>query len=214
MSRWLLADPQTHPQPARHAPPIADLVLVRRRSPSRVNERKRKPNRAATHSSSAPVSGRPVSRCAACVALLAGCRVTSPRTSVLSVACRFDSVRHWRARSQRCSACLYSHRGFACLVLFVGLSLWHRSGFARSRRSRASISRLPPIGRAFQHHVSHPKPRMTATPNHALQRTAPCVTAPASATAFPPTMQVPRRTPPSLSLGSLGYAESRHGTER
>ena len=41
-------------------------------------------------------------------------------------------------------------------------------------------------------------------PNHALQRTAPCVTAPASAAAFPPAMQVPRRTPRSLSLGSLG----------
>ena len=40
-------------------------------------------------------------------------------------------------------------------------------------------------------------------PNHALQRTAPCVTAPASAAALPPTMQVPRRTPRSLSLGSL-----------
>jgi hypothetical protein len=34
--------------------------------------------------------------------------------------------------------------------------------------------------------------------------TAPCVTAPASAATFPPTMQVPRRTPLSLSLGSLG----------
>ena len=44
------------------------------------------------------------------------------------------------------------------------------------------------------------------TPNHALQRTAPCVTAPASAAAFPPTTQVPRRTPLSLSLGSLGVA--------
>ncbi len=43
-----------------------------------------------------------------------------------------------------------------------------------------------------------------ATPNHALQRTAPYVTAPASTAAFPPTMQVPRRTPRSLSLGSLG----------
>ena len=41
-------------------------------------------------------------------------------------------------------------------------------------------------------------------PNHALQRTAPCVTAPASAAAFPPAMQVPRHAPPSLSLGSLG----------
>jgi len=46
----------------------------------------------------------------------------------------------------------------------------------------------------------------SATPNHALQRTAPCVTAPASTAAFPPTTQVPRRTPLSLSLGSLGVA--------
>jgi hypothetical protein len=38
-------------------------------------------------------------------------------------------------------------------------------------------------------------------PNHALQRTAPHVTAPASTAAFPPTMQVPRRAPRSLSLG-------------
>src|SRR5438067_6567554 len=45
--------------------------------------------------------------------------------------------------------------------------------------------------------------QMTATANHALQRTAPCVTAPASAAALPPAMQVPRRTPRSLSLGSL-----------
>src|SRR2546430_711776 len=47
---------------------------------------------------------------------------------------------------------------------------------------------------------------MTATP-HALQRTAPCPAgagAPASAAAFPPTIQVPRRAPQSLSLGSLG----------
>ena len=47
-------------------------------------------------------------------------------------------------------------------------------------------------------------PSNTTWPNHALQRTAPCVTAPASAAAFPPTVQVPRRTPRSLSLGSLG----------
>ena len=44
------------------------------------------------------------------------------------------------------------------------------------------------------------------TPNHALQRTAPGVTAPASTAAFPPTMQVPRRAPRSLSLRSLGVA--------
>ena len=46
-----------------------------------------------------------------------------------------------------------------------------------------------------------------ATPNHALQRTAPCVTAPASCPPpSPPATQVPRRAPRSLSLGSLGVA--------
>jgi hypothetical protein len=33
-SRWLLADPQTHRQPARRTPPVADLVLVRHHSKS------------------------------------------------------------------------------------------------------------------------------------------------------------------------------------
>ena len=47
---------------------------------------------------------------------------------------------------------------------------------------------------------------MTATPNHALQRTAPAVTLAASAAAFPPTVQPARQPPPSLSLGSLGAA--------
>ena len=41
-------------------------------------------------------------------------------------------------------------------------------------------------------------------PNHALQRTAPGVTVAASTAAFPPAMQLPRRPPQSLSLGSLG----------
>ena len=49
-----------------------------------------------------------------------------------------------------------------------------------------------------------------SSPNHALQRTGAAVTAPASTAAFPPAMQVPRRTPLSLSLGSLGdYAHHR-----
>ena len=47
---------------------------------------------------------------------------------------------------------------------------------------------------------------MTATPNHALQRTAPRVTVAASTSAFPPTMQLPRRPPQSLSLRSLGHS--------
>ena len=54
---------------------------------------------------------------------------------------------------------------------------------------------------SFRAFVTNP-----TSPNHALQRTAPCVTAPASAATFPPAMQVPRRTPRSLSLGSLGVA--------
>ena len=37
-------------------------------------------------------------------------------------------------------------------------------------------------------------------PNHALQRTAPAVTAPASTTTLPPAAQVPRQPPQSLSL--------------
>ena len=45
---------------------------------------------------------------------------------------------------------------------------------------------------------------MSQWPNNALQRTAPGVTVAASATAFPPTMQLPRCPPQSLSLGSLG----------
>ena len=44
----------------------------------------------------------------------------------------------------------------------------------------------------------------TATPNHALQRTAPAVTLAASAAALPPTVQPARQPPPSLSLRSLG----------
>ncbi len=42
------------------------------------------------------------------------------------------------------------------------------------------------------------------SPNQALQRTRLRVTAPASAAAFPPTTQVPRRSGVSLSLQSLG----------
>ena len=47
---------------------------------------------------------------------------------------------------------------------------------------------------------------MTATPNHALQRTAPAVTLAASCLRLSPAMQPARQPPPSLSLGSLGVA--------
>jgi len=56
--------------------------------------------------------------------------------------------------------------------------------------------------------LTQPLQREQPTPNHALQRTAPYVTAPASGLPpSPPTAQVPRRTPQSLSLGSLGDSE-------
>ena len=63
--------------------------------------------------------------------------------------------------------------------------------------------RFPPACTRLLRPTMH-RSQAQPTPNHALQRTAPCVTAPASTAAFPPTMQVPRRTPRSLSLGSLG----------
>ena len=74
--------------------------------------------------------------------------------------------------------------------------------------SRRALSSSITTNATFRHSLQpsacHASTTMTATPNHALQRTAPCVTAPASAAAFPPTVQVPRRTPRSLSLGPLG----------
>jgi len=45
---------------------------------------------------------------------------------------------------------------------------------------------------------------MTATPNHALQRTAPAVTLAASSLRLAATVQPARQPPQSLSLGSLG----------
>jgi hypothetical protein len=45
---------------------------------------------------------------------------------------------------------------------------------------------------------------MNESPNQALQRTRLRVTSPASAATFPPTVQVPRRSGVSLSLGSFG----------
>ena len=48
----------------------------------------------------------------------------------------------------------------------------------------------------------------TEAPNHALQRTAPAVTAAASSLRLSPTAQPPRQPPPSLSLGSLGVARA------
>ncbi len=51
-------------------------------------------------------------------------------------------------------------------------------------------------------HDADPFQRMTATPEQALQRTAPRVRAPASDLRLPPAIRAPRRAPQSLSLGS------------
>ena len=85
----------------------------------------------------------------------------------------------------RFSPCLHAMR-------FALASVW-------SQVTRSSLPSSAVIGRRFAELSTEAE-----WPNHALQRTAPCVTAPASAAAFPPTVQVPRRTPLSLSLGSLG----------
>ena len=91
--------------------------------------------------------------------------------------------------------------------LFVSQSITHRFFPGVARRSCAQVTAtggsLPVPSQRFGRQ-SAILSTQAATPNHALQRTAPCVTPPASAAAFPPTMQVPRRTPLSLSLGSLG----------
>ncbi len=82
------------------------------------------------------------------------------------------------------------------------------AGLAGPRRSRAASSGFGGASESHRLGVQFASvSTQNVTPNHALQRTAPCVTAPASAAAFPPTMQVPRRTPLSLSLGSLGVWE-------
>ena len=71
----------------------------------------------------------------------------------------------------------------------------------RSQVAPASPVCSAVIGRGFAEQSTNAE-----WPNHALQRTAPCVTVAASTTAFPPTTQLPRRTPLSLSLRSLGVS--------
>jgi hypothetical protein len=61
----------------------------------------------------------------------------------------------------------------------------------------------PIHGRSLSADFMYSAPPISAptSPSHALQRIAPHVTAPASAAALPLTVQVPRRTPPSLTSG-------------
>jgi hypothetical protein len=87
----------------------------------------------------------------------------------------------------------YAFTGIWLIAPFVGIGVSSR--FLSRFRSASVFS--SPVSGSTMHHV------IQESPNHALQRTAPCVTAPASATTLPPAMQVPRRTPRLLSLGSL-----------
>ena len=88
----------------------------------------------------------------------------------------------------------------------VGGAVLSRTGLPRVPKS--SLLPKPFLLCLTSDMASTQSSRIPATPNHALQRTAPCVTAPASTAAFPPAMQVPRRTPQSLSLGSLGVSRA------
>ena len=68
------------------------------------------------------------------------------------------------------------------------------------REARLACTGLPPM-KTLVRRVFCIQPK---SPNHALQRTAPRVTAPASGLRLSPTVQAPRRAPQSLSLESLG----------
>ena len=127
---------------------------------------------------------------------------------------------------------------FSASVGSLPLSFWQR-GFTLSIASSDTLPTAPAFGRLLPSGVSwrgvSPMPAFsrplpvsssfsysTATPNHALQRTAPRVTVAAISSSHPsrpsvalsyvrslslrPTTQLPRHAPPSLSLGSLGVA--------
>ena len=142
-----------------------------------------------------------------------------PQTTRLSLLYAADLVADRGARHRQLTS---SVRQTLVLVqrhrMLPSLSIQERSGFLTMAARRSSSpsfsdgfstqhsSRLPT---AYSCAATMTNPNQPS-PNHALQRTAPCVTAPASAAAFPPTMQVPRRTPRSLSLGSLGDFAAAH----
>ena len=118
--------------------------------------------------------------------------------------------------ADRCAArpkqCRFRTHGFAGPLCIAPTS--HGDGF---RHNHSAAIRFPDTEPPNSSPATTPNNLRSMTaflqsaeaPNHALQRTAPCVTAPASTAAFPPATQVPRRTPRSLSLGSLGDATFR-----
>ena len=119
--------------------------------------------------------------------------ILAPRTRsyLHSSRCRLRFC--WSIPRARFSECAASH-----LVSRLGLRLlcrrasrrchcWH----LRLQQHQVQCSNRTGTEVSFRSHAS----QMTnaATPNHALQRTAPCVTAPASTAAFPPTTQRSRQ---------------------
>ena len=136
---------------------------------------------------------------------LAAMRCVSPvcpsaRMSVrVCASLSLSSARRLRAHSVRVPGCLPDGFPPAPRPRFVALppTLPHGPPHAAGLRSAPTFMRRFALTRRGCRQSER-------TPNHALQRTGVAVTARASAAAFPPTMQVPRRTPRSLSLGSLG----------
>ena len=109
-------------------------------------------------------------------------------------------------------------------------AFWHLLTPMLSRTSSFSspVLRQRPASPSVIQILSQRPQREWATPNHALQRTAPRVTVAAISSLDPsrpsgalsyargrslrPTTQLPRRAPQSLSLGSLGVARARPRT--
>ena len=137
---------------------------------------------------------------------------------------RLSAIFDLRSHRHICFAVARLFRlAFICLQSSVGASCsgrisrhtWHLVGGYYSTRLPQGMSHfcctLPQgshwstyFSVLFDSYLCQTHRQMTATPNHALQRTATAVTARASAAAFPPAMHGPRQPPPSLSLGSLG----------
>ena len=71
---------------------------------------------------------------------------------------------------------------------------------------RSPFMRLSPASSSVPRSFFHTCTETNRAPNHALQRTAPGVTVAASNRRLSPAVQLPRRPPQSLSLGSLGHS--------
>ena len=127
---------------------------------------------------------RPLARA---VFSLRGVRPRTPTAAILRLAPSGELSVAWFLRGHLLGSRVSRHSSLAGL---------------RSSAFRAACS----IVRAFHPMILDSISAQSTSPNHALQRTAPAVTARASTAAFPPAMHGPRQPPPSLSLGSLGVS--------